>query len=309
MTHHLGAKHAKVGSPDSSVPALLVDCAGQDDDQENVTFALIVPTRGRRDKLCRLFESLVQQEYPYFRVYLGDQNPEGELLDVIEAYRHRISICHILMPPVGISRARNILLQHVSEDVIVLTDDDCYYLADTFARSAKAFRETPDADIFIGRWFEKRPIQPVNSVDRCVVSTRYALFSDASSILLFFRKAVFTKLRFDESMGVGCVSHVQSGEETDLLLRACSDGFTIFKDESILVRHDNSIPTASEMLCKVQNYGVGRMHLLKKHRFPVWFVFANLVYPLMRMLLEKPICYRYRWHMFIGRCRGLFLND
>lgn len=287
---------------DDAVPHDAFTPAGASADP--VTFALVTPTRSRRDPLRRLLESLTRQEHRHFTVYLGDQNVAGEIQDIIDAYSTQISIHHAPMLPAGISKARNALLKLVKEDVIILTDDDCHYPPETFAQLARAFSENPGADIIIGRWLEKKPTASSEHGQHPVTS-RYGMFSNASSIVLFFRKRVFEHLIFDESMGIGCPSHIQSGEETDLLLRAHAAGFSIFRDDSIIVRHDNSIPGSPSTLRKVEDYGVGRMYLLKKHRFPLWFMLANITFPLLRLIMEGPSHYQYRWRMFIGRCKGL----
>lgn len=57
------------------------------------------------------------------------------------------------------------------------------------------------------------------------------------------------------------------------------------------------------------SYAAGRMFLLKKHAFPLWFRCANVLYPLCMLPLDAlrkgRKAARYRWRMFKERWRHL----
>ncbi len=99
------------------------------------------------------------------------------------------------------------------------------------------------------------------------------------------------------------------GEDTDYLLRVLAAGFSVARCNAIRVHHPAPDMADPALLTKMYAYGMGRMYLLRKHRFPIWFRMANVIYPLLRLPLELPRhgwgAARYRVAMFLGRCRGL----
>jgi GT2 family glycosyltransferase len=129
---------------------------------------------------------------------------------------------------------------------------------------------------------------------------------------LFFRKKIFDVLQFDESIGIGSPSRFQSGEDTDLLLRAYGKGFVVARTPSVVVRHDNGFADTPAALEKVRRYAAGRMALLRRHRLPLWFRLANIAYPPAALPFdcarECRRAARYRWAMFSGRAAELRPN-
>ena len=117
---------------------------------------------------------------------------------------------------------------------------------------------------------------------------------------------------FDEELGIGASTPWQSGEETDYLVRAFDAGFPVYRKKDILIRHPEPDTSQPGTRRKAYIYGVGRMRLLKKHRFPLWFTLANILYPLYRLPVDmwsKGVeQIPYRLSMFAGRLVGFFKN-
>ena len=94
---------------------------------------MLIATLGRKGELDRLFTSLGEQTYKKFRIFLADQNPSGYLDDML-ARHSSLPITRIMLPPQGVSVARNALLEQAGADIIVFPDDDCWYAPDTLER-------------------------------------------------------------------------------------------------------------------------------------------------------------------------------
>ncbi len=114
---------------------------------------------------------------------------------------------------------------------------------------------------------------------------------------------------FDETLGPGTGLPWGCGEDTDYLLRVNAAGFSVARCNAIRVYHPKPDMADPTLIPKMHAYGLGRMYLLRKHCFPMWFRLANVVYPLLRLPLDLPRhgwgAARYRAAMFLGRCRGL----
>lgn len=288
----------------------------------NPLATLIVATLGRADCLPRLFNSFVAQKHANFEVIIVDQNPPGALDDIIERYREKLHITRIFSAP-GLSRARNAGLAAAKGDIVAFPDDDCQYVPNTLACAIKALART---DVAVGRQISddgagsgakkkksrdlRTETENKNSPPVHVESSRTAVLKNAPSITLFFRKEVITAVGgFDESLGLGAGTIWGSGEDSDYLIRAFDAGFIVARAPALEVRHPDIDRTLPDTARKAYAYSQGRMYLLHKHHFPVWFKMANVFYPLVVLPGELARhgwgAARYRWAMFRGRLKGL----
>lgn len=269
-----------------------------------LSITLLVTTRGRIQALQRLLESLRNQSFTQFIVLLGDQNTPGFLDPMLQNFTD-ISIQRVMLPEVSLSKARNLLLPFVRQGIFAITDDDCYYAPDTLQKIIFFFSTTPKCSVLIGN---------PNATLRSTLHTEniYSVWRDAPSWVLFFRFEVTHLIgTFDETLGIGSPGPFQSGEETDYLIRALQQGLTVMRESSIAVYHEPVNYSSSTLIKKTLAYSLGRMYLLKKHNFPLWFKLANVLYPLVMLPLDAirqgKHTARYRWAMFTGRLQGLFL--
>lgn len=267
--------------------------------------ALCIATVGRIAELDRLLTSLEQQTCTDFHIYLADQNAPGTLDAMLQ--RHTgLPLTRIQLPSKGVSLARNALLALVSgEDIIVFPDDDCWYAPDTLTRVVEVFRRHPEAGTVLGYWTPSaQHPQPGNKELRLSAT---ALFSQCGTCVQFFRAEVVKDIRFDPRLGPGTGLPYGCGEDTDYLLEAHKRA-PVWRCPSIRVFHpspDTHMPSDA----KIASYAAGRMYLLRKHAFPLWFRVANVLYPLCMLPLDAlrkgRSAANYRWRMFRERWRHL----
>lgn len=269
---------------------------------------LIVTVISRTDPLERLLQSLKQQYYTKFSIVIVDQNAQGELDCLLKSFTS-LTLTHVYCSPSGVSRARNVGLQYAKGDIIVFPDDDCWYEPNTLAAAVDFFREYPSCAALLGSWVESaKQYPPATST---VPLTRYSAFAGSETYVQFYRREVVQAVGdFDTTLGPGTGLPWGCGEDTDYVLRAIARNFCVKRAPSVKVHHPRpalSAPLEPHLLQKYTNYALGRMYLLRKHTFPLWFKLANVMYPMWRALVEGPRSWPYRWAMFKGRLRGLFL--
>lgn len=265
--------------------------------------ALCIATVGRITELDRLLTSLEQQTCTDFHIYIADQNAPG-LLDAMLQKHEDLQITRILLPSRGVSIARNALLSLVrEEDIIVFPDDDCWYAPDTLPQAVEAFRRHPETGAVMGRSFSQPSAAPAVGQDSRV--SQIGTFKNGETYLQFFRAEVVKDLRFDPLLGPGTGLPYGCGEDTDYLLEAYKRA-PVWRCPSIRVFHpspDTHVPSDA----KIASYAAGRMFLLKKHAFPLWFRCANVLFPLAMLPLDTlrkgRKAARYRWRMFVERLR------
>lgn len=265
--------------------------------------SLLVATLGRQKELDNLLTSLEKQTYKNFHVVIADQNPKG-FLDEILARHATVPITHLLLPAKGVSLARNALFAHANGNIIAFPDDDCWYAADTLESVVAVFRDAPQCGALLGIWTAS-PNAPLPQLPEGTVKRR-GLFQLAGTCVQFYRREAVANLRFDPQLGPGTALPYGSGEDTDFLLCAYQQA-EVRRSSRIRVFHPSpkeAIPAPQ----KVASYAAGRMYLLQKHKFPLWFVLANILFPLGVLPLDavrygKPWV-RYRWTMFRERLRN-----
>lgn len=274
--------------------------------------SLVVTVIGRTEPLMTLFSSLQKQSYINFSIVLVDQNPPHVLADVCVSFPE-LSIKHLHTTPSGVSHARNVGLQHAQGDIIAFPDDDCWYEPDTLAAVVEFFREHPCYAGVLGRWMEMPPKYCTASELKPL--TRLSAFTGSETYTQFYRRDVIQAVGdFDVQMGPGTGLAWGCGEDTDYVLRAIKLGFCVGRTATIRVHHPRPLLQGAltpHLLQKHTAYALGRMYLLKKHAFPLWFKVLNVLYPLALLPLDTlrqgRAAARYRWAMFMGRLRGLFL--
>jgi hypothetical protein len=85
----------------------------------------------------------------------------------------------------------------------------------------------------------------------------------------------------------------------------------VYRAPSVVVPHPATFAFNLPPAGKVRAYAAGRMRLLRKHGLPLWFVAANVVWPLLcvpgECLRACRAVVRFRWDMFRARlssCHG-----
>jgi glycosyltransferase involved in cell wall biosynthesis len=258
-----------------------------------IEFSLVLATLGRTTELSNFLRHLDCQMHRNFELIVIDQNADDRLGPILSPYRDRFSIKH-LRSPKGLSRARNVGLQHVSGHVIAFPDDDCWFDPDYLQDAAKLFLEHPEWDALTGgcktptgRWhfldLDSGFVDKINVWRRAVSSS------------IFIRRSVVAKVGdFDERLGCGAESGLGSGEETDYLLRALERECCIYYQAGLAVNH----PDDHISVQKGYRYGRGMGYVLRKHDYPASFVgqkflraFGGVVVSLAKFDLAQARCY------------------
>ncbi len=117
------------------------------------TVSVIVPTRGRVDKLDKCLHSLARQQMPdgvameIFVVFDGDENAAASI-DVGTIDR-RIST--IVIPQGGAGAARNAAIQRAGGELILFLNDDCYPVEDWLVSHVRAQQNMSNGGMCVGR--------------------------------------------------------------------------------------------------------------------------------------------------------------
>jgi glycosyltransferase involved in cell wall biosynthesis len=228
-----------------------------------LSFDLVLATLARVDEPARLFESLERQTHRDFRVLLVDQNDDDRLEPLLELQRS-FEVVRLRARP-GLSHARNAALSLVEADAVGFPDDDCVYPDDLLERVAERLSADPTLDGLAGR-------EP-SWTRSAAVLTRRNLWNRAISFTIFLRSSIVERVgSFDEVLGLPA----SSGEEIEYLIRAIGDGARIEYDPALVVDHPEKTHDGAAVGSR-DGASVG--YILRKHRYPWWFVARMLVRP------------------------------
>lgn len=267
---------------------------------------VVVSTLGRSDAFGLLLESLAGQSYPAQQVIVVDQGDGAMVSEQIAVWQDRLPITRLTSER-GVSLGRNTGWQALDEcDIVAFPDDDCTYGPDAFAAVVREF-EDPTVLALSGRL--------TGSGDRLAFGgersdiDRKSVWTKAIEATTFYRLYVLkTTGGFDVTLGVGAPTRWQSGEGTDLLLRALDAGARAVYVPSIVITEHQRATTYAEYLRKVRVYGrgTGRVYRTRYTPLECALVLAKpLAAVVLNMLRGRKAEAEKKWQAALGRAEGM----
>lgn len=177
--------------------------------------SILVPTLGERDKeLHRLFRSIEEQKYKDCEIIVASQANHDKVETIISDFPE-LQFKHVKLNKKGLSYARNEGLKVCGGDIVILSDDDCWYPFGAFDNIFEIFKDT-DADILLTQIedFDKKQLYKNYDKEEKVITRKLDLMSRSSIEITFRRDRIIGF--FDERFGLG--SDFVCGEEVDFLL-------------------------------------------------------------------------------------------
>lgn len=203
--------------------------------EKNIKISFLVPTLGEREQeLKRLLESLKAQGFSLIEAIIIAQGNYKKVREMAESYADSFDVIILESNEKGLSKARNRGLSVCSGEIVVLSDDDCWYADDAVAFILAEFEGT-DTDILFTQIkdYEKDILYKKYAPEAEIISSKFKLLSRSSIEIAFRREKV--NLKFDERFGLG--ARFVAGEENDFLLNAYKLGAKMKYVPKITVYH------------------------------------------------------------------------
>ncbi|MCI5957783.1 MAG: glycosyltransferase family 2 protein [Clostridiales bacterium] len=240
----------------------------------DILISLLVPTLGQREmEFKRLLDSFVAQSYQSMEVVVISQDNHQAVENQCKMYHDRLVIKHLKSDIRGLSLARNIGLRETTGDIIVLSDDDCWYPSNAMKSIADEFVAHPEMDVLLTQIYDPIANCPYKSYGKAARNLNKTTdLLSRSSIEIAFRKD--DTVLFDELFGVGAT--YVAGEENDFLIRCLKSKKIIVYKPITTVFHEKKARKESpaQLIAKGAFYA--------KH---FGFIVSNLV--LLRDLIIK----------------------
>lgn len=242
---------------------------------DSLKISILIPTLGKRKlELDRLLRSLLEQSYHNFEVIIITQDNHEIVRAVYKIYKNKINIHQIEINKRGLSLARNIGVSNVSGNIIILSDDDCWYPTYALKVIAESFEKEKNMDVLITQIYD--PIQECmykNYEKKTFKIKKKVSLLSRSSIEIAFRKRM-EDIIFDEKFGLG--AKYVAGEENDFLIRCLNKKYIIKYKPIITVFHEKKYNknTKEQIIAKGAFYSKN-----------MGFVISNIV--LLRDLIKR----------------------
>lgn len=278
---------------------------------------LVCSTIGRPQGVDDLLRSIHRQTRVPEQVVVVDQSQGDEVMRVVKTWEGRVPVLRVACPRRGLSYGRNVGIAALEPvDVVGFPDDDCVYASQLLERLDRAFTADGTLAGVCGRLISKgaggsrmRSVGSRRALDRSTVWTL------AIEPAMFVRSSILRQVGlFDETLGTGGPTRWQSGEGTELLIRALDAGLRIEHHPDCVVEEVDPrvFMTHDEYLGKVRRYARGTGRVYRMHYS--WIVCARIVAgPLGAALLaaakrDIPEARRYI-EVTLGRLEGMLPSD
>ena len=276
--------------------------------KRKLTVTLVLATCGRISEVSKWLDSAsraAEDAGVDVQLIVADQNDDERLVPLLAGIPETWRLDYVKIAGKGVCLARNSVLHMIKGDIVAFPDDDCIYEIRSLREVFLHFKENIDTDVIVG----------VTESDKTGISTasgkinRYSAFWHGEMYLQFYRREVLNAIgEFDENFGPGEFSrYPHGGDDSDYLARAVLLGLSVKRCPLVNVWHPRA-DMNGDSGGKIFGYGVTRMALLKKLRYPFWFIVANVFYPVV-MMVFNPRKYKYFFPMFYGRMVGFFGNS
>lgn len=232
---------------------------------EEYLVSIIIPTCGRLEELEKMLESIRKQYYKNIEVIIIDQNFSSLLDELILNYSRHYTIIHEKVSFRALSKAKNYGANIAKGEILCFTDDDASMFDDTIINATKLIDEKKLDGIF-GKTVDEegRNSLGVFENNECFLNeSNY--WGRCIEPATFFKKDVFDKFGFDETLGVGMFHGAYEG--IDLVYRMVRKGISIYYCPNILFYHPqkNNGEYINYDLKRVFTYACGFGKLCMKH--------------------------------------------
>ena len=232
---------------------------------------VIIPARGRAEKIERCIRSILEVRYPKTEIIIVDDGLGGDPLRLLDNFKDRIKIFKSGLK--GPSYARNLAAKNTDAPLLAFTDSDCIVDREWLTELTKGLQEYPDAVSCGGAQkipddasaFEKRVYLFMKNVGFVTDYMRGSggeevieVNHNASCNVMYKREAFLKENGFMEGLW--------PGEDVEFDYRLRKKGYRIVFNPKAIVYHyrPDDIKKFSDMMYR---YGKVQALLVKKYGF------------------------------------------
>ena len=247
--------------------------------------SIIIPTLGTREmELSRLLSSLIKQTYSDLEVIIVSQDNHHIVDKLIKNIP--LSVQHVQLEKKGLSFARNQALAYVTGNILTYSDDDCWYLPNSFENVHQFFQEH-QADVVTYQIFDpdvKEFYKEYPKSFQYQVRKRDLFRKSSIELFINLRSVRKKDLQFNEKFGLG--ARYPSGEENIFLYNLSRLKYQISYVPNIIVYHEK--PTIESRLSEQMFLSKGPL-FKTIYNSPIGFVLLTFLFIKKAKYLKQPV--------------------
>lgn len=246
-------------------------------------YSLILPTLGTRiPELKRLLNSLLKQDGVEIELIVIIQDNYSEIEKVVKDYNRKMKIKLINTDIKGLSKARNLGLQHVEGNVVTFTDDDCWYPQNILREIRTRIEESQISTFQIYDLQRNELFKQYSPVKTKHQSILKSFKISSIEIFINLNRIDIKDLVFDECFGLG--AKYPSGEENNLLLDLIKKKYKVNYYPKVVVYH-----RITEKVFNQDELYVKGAFLRRNFNLAFSFIFALAFYMKKMHLMDNKI--------------------
>lgn len=198
--------------------------------------SIILPTLGNRiDELKRLFTSLENQKNKSFELIIVSQGNHNIIENLLKNFTFKYN--QIKIDKKGLSLSRNVAMNYINGNYVILSDDDAWYSEDSINTIITEMKKNNE-EIICFKIFDpiSNKYYKNYSKHKTNVGTIQILKKSSIEICFNLKKLNKSKIIFNEQFGLG--SKFQSGEENLILNDLKKLGYKIKFVDKTVVYHE-----------------------------------------------------------------------
>jgi glycosyltransferase involved in cell wall biosynthesis len=276
-----------------------------------------IATRNRGGSIADTLRSLDASRYRDFDIVVVDQSVDDATEQAVRLCADGLSITYVRSASAGLSRARNLCIEHAHGPIVAFTDDDCEVGEDWMNRIVESFRDHPDVAEICGSVLagphDPRlgfiPTYPITA--RRQVNSPWTKWREGGiGANMSFRLDVLRVVgAFDEVLGAG--GPLYTCEDGDMTYRVLRAGYRVLElPEAYVIHHGKRDWKEGQVMMYRVGVGVGaaymkHLRLLDLAAVPLLLIEWARCISWKRLLLLQP---HVGLRRFLGYARGLGIS-
>lgn len=252
--------------------------------------SLILSTLGEREGELARFVASVERQGIRVELIVVDQSVDGHVSLAANEWVLGGSgmVIRTIRSERGLSKGRNAGAALAVAPILGFPDDDCWYPDGLLNSVLEGFRLRPDVAAICGitQTSAGEPSLTRQWPRSGRVEARRVWRQGVEPAMFVRRELLKAVGGFDEELGVGAQTPFQSGEGTELILRAMSAGFHAWYDREVIVWHEDPVATVDAAARRrALMYGKGMGAVLRRSGSSPIVIVAAVARPLMGALV------------------------
>jgi GT2 family glycosyltransferase len=210
---------------------------------ERVWLTAAVCTRNRPKDIAECVKTILANAGSDFELLVVDQSGDTQTRDALQVHAADTRLRYHATSSRGLSRARNIVLEHARADLIAFTDDDCRVDPDWATNIRTFFMARPAVALAFGRVFAPPELQAQGHIasfepKETSYRDRFPSPMDPWGIganMVLSRRLAIEAGGFDPCLGAG--AKLPAGEELDFAIRILGAGLPVANTARFSVTH------------------------------------------------------------------------